>query len=175
MATGKPPFSATGLTDLVTQICEAEQTPRVEGFSPAFNDLLARLLEKDPIKRIYWEHLRKHPFWQKEINQRSLPKQPQFESYLQGVRGVNPEDFAQQQEKNAYFIPNIHGGNYKKPKKVDPVRISQSVKKNIMKDQTTYQKGEDKLGDVNLVSKDQELNFSNKNEEEEDGDMKSDQ
>lgn len=75
LATGKPPFSATGLKELITQICESE-TPKVEGFSPAFNDLLARLLEKDPVKRIYWEHLRKHPFWAKEVNQRVLPKQP---------------------------------------------------------------------------------------------------
>lgn len=67
LASGKPPFSATGLKDLISQICESE-TPKVEGFSPAFNDLLARLLEKDPVKRIYWEHLRKHPFWAKEIN-----------------------------------------------------------------------------------------------------------
>jgi serine/threonine protein kinase len=69
LATGKPPFSATGLKDLIQQICESE-TPKVEGFSPVFNDLLGRLLEKDPVKRIYWEHLRKHPFWNKEISQR---------------------------------------------------------------------------------------------------------
>ena len=75
LATGKPPFAATGLTDLITQICEQE-APEVEGFSPLFNDLLKRLLEKDPVKRIYWEHLRKHPFWAKEINQRKIPRQP---------------------------------------------------------------------------------------------------
>jgi serine/threonine protein kinase len=67
MATGKPPFAATGLKDLISQICDSEPL-KVEGFSPAFNDLLNRLLEKDPVKRIYWEHLRKHPFWAKEIN-----------------------------------------------------------------------------------------------------------
>jgi serine/threonine protein kinase len=39
-----------------------------------FNDLLVRLLEKDPVKRISWEHLRKHPFWNKEINLRKLPR-----------------------------------------------------------------------------------------------------
>jgi len=70
MATGKPPFSATHLSELVTQICDTDAPPRVEGYSAAFNDLLARLLEKDPVKRIYWEHLRKHPFWAKEISQR---------------------------------------------------------------------------------------------------------
>jgi len=83
------------------------------------------------------------------------------------VRGINPEEFALQQEKNAFFVPNVNGGSYKKPKKVDPMRISQSVKKNMLKDQTGYMKGEDRSGDVNLLSKDQELNFSSKNEDEE--------
>ena len=32
--------------------------PRVDGFSIEFNDLLRRLLEKDPIKRITWEELK---------------------------------------------------------------------------------------------------------------------
>lgn len=73
LATGKPPFAATGLKDLIQEICEKE-TPQVEGFSPLFNDLIKRLLEKDPVKRIYWEHLRKHPFWNKEINQRKIPR-----------------------------------------------------------------------------------------------------
>lgn len=40
MATGKPPFAATGLKELISQICESTEFPRVEGFSPAFNDLL---------------------------------------------------------------------------------------------------------------------------------------
>jgi len=75
LASGKPPFAASGLKDLITQICE-QDAPQLEGFSPLFNDLLKRLLEKDPVKRIYWEHLRKHPFWFKEINQRKLPRQP---------------------------------------------------------------------------------------------------
>ena len=91
LATGKPPFNATGLKDLIQQICEQE-TPKVEGFSPVFNDLLARCLEKDPVKRIYWEHLRKHPFWSKEISQRQLPKQPQFDTYLT-AHGINVDDF----------------------------------------------------------------------------------
>ena len=37
--------------------------PRVEGFSAEFNDLLKRLLDKDPLKRINWEELKLHPFW----------------------------------------------------------------------------------------------------------------
>lgn len=95
LATGKPPFAATGLKDLITEICEKE-VPEAEGFSPLFNDLIRRLLEKDPAKRIYWEHLRKHPFWSKEINQRKIPRQPQFDKYLKEARDINPEDFHEQ-------------------------------------------------------------------------------
>lgn len=120
LATGKPPFSATGLKDLIQEICEKE-VPQVEGFSPLFNDLIKRLLEKDPVKRIYWEHLRKHPFWAKEINQRKIPRQPQFDKYLKEVREIDPDEFHDQQMKNAYFIPNIQ---YKGMKKIDPLRVS---------------------------------------------------
>ncbi len=60
------------------------------------------------------------------------------------------------------------------PKKVDPARISQHVKSGMLKDnQGKYQKqqegteGEgDARDDVKLVSKDQELNFSGKVEDE---------
>jgi serine/threonine protein kinase len=59
-----------------------------------FNDLLSRLLEKDPVKRISWEHLRKHPFWAKEINVRKIPRQPTFDTYLTG-RGINADEYAE--------------------------------------------------------------------------------
>lgn len=62
MATGKPPFSTTSLKNLIQMILETE-TPVVPGFSSEFNDLVGKLLEKDPIKRITWPELRKHPFW----------------------------------------------------------------------------------------------------------------
>lgn len=59
LATGKPPFCTNSLKDLITMILEANH-PRVEGFSDEFNDLLNKLLEKDPIKRINWEELKSH-------------------------------------------------------------------------------------------------------------------
>ncbi len=149
LATGKPPFSATGLQELIAQIVESG-APKVEGFSPEFNDLLSRLLEKDPVKRIYWEHLRKHPFWNKEINQRELPKQPQFDSYL-ATRGVDPQEFYIAQEKNAYFVPKIQ---YKVPKRDDIMRISHQVKKLIADNNTDYNLDSSDAQDVNLVSKD---------------------
>lgn len=94
MATGKPPFAASSLQELIQEIQECPLKP-VDGFSVMFNDLLSRLLEKDPVKRISWEHLRKHPFWTKEINLRKLPRQPAFETYLKKARGINPDQFVE--------------------------------------------------------------------------------
>jgi len=156
LASGKPPFAATGLKDLITQICE-EDTPQVEGASPLFNDLLKRLLEKDPVKRIYWEHLRKHPFWAKEINQRKLPRQPQFDTYLKNCREINPDEFHEQQLRNAYFIPNVQ---YKAPRRVDPLRVSQSISKNMLKDMNKDAYADDPNAaatDINLENRDQEI------------------
>ena len=92
--------------------------------------MLSRLLEKDPVKRISWEHLRKHPFWSKEINARKLPRQPQFDTYLKQFRGINADTFFEQQVKEGFFIPNL--ANFRQPSRVDPMRVSQTVKKNML-------------------------------------------
>lgn len=64
------------------------ETPRVEKFSTAFNDLLAGLLQKDPVKRISWENLRDHPFWSPfDVAALSIPPQPHFENFLK-ARGI---------------------------------------------------------------------------------------
>lgn len=80
LATGKPPFCTNSLKDLIAMILEGD-FPRVEGFSKEFNDLLTKLLEKDPIKRINWEELKSHPFWQSpkktySFTKRLYPLQP---------------------------------------------------------------------------------------------------
>ena len=121
-----------------------------------FNDLLSRLLEKDPVKRISWEHLRKHPFWTKEINLRKLPRQPAFESYLKKNRGINPDQFVEQQMKDGYFIPNL--AHFSAPSKVDPLRVSQTVRR--LNDQEGYDKKGGAKEDFELLNKDQELVFS---------------
>ena len=135
MATGLPPFNSNGLQQLITEIQSKEPEP-IPNASPLFTDLLSRLLEKDPVKRIQWEHLRKHPFWTKEINGRKLPRQPTFDEYLRKVRNVDPEAFFEQQATEGYFIPNL--AIFKTPTRADPLRVSQKVKKNMLKNQTDY-------------------------------------
>ena len=62
LATGKPPFSTNSLKELINMIIEFD-FPKVDGFSAEFNDLLRKLLEKDPTKRINWEELKSHQWW----------------------------------------------------------------------------------------------------------------
>jgi serine/threonine protein kinase len=45
-------------------------------FSPAFNDLLARCLAKDPSSRISLSEVLQHPFWDVKFPALSLPDQP---------------------------------------------------------------------------------------------------
>jgi serine/threonine-protein kinase ULK4 len=39
------------------------EVPAIPGFSSEFNDLVSKLLKKDPIERITWPELKRHPFW----------------------------------------------------------------------------------------------------------------
>jgi serine/threonine-protein kinase ULK4 len=97
LATGKPPFSASELKELINEILESD-FENVPGFSDSFHDLLNKLLEKDPLRRISWEQLRKHPFWEEEIPIKPLPQQPQFDNFIK-QKGIKPDEFYEQQEK----------------------------------------------------------------------------
>lgn len=62
MATGKPPFASSDYSVLL-QMVKLSDTPEVASFSPQFNDLVGRLLEKNPAKRLTWDQMKKHAWW----------------------------------------------------------------------------------------------------------------
>lgn len=64
--------------------------------------------------------------------------------------------------KHAYFIPNIQ---YRTMKKVDPLRVSQSISKNMMKDlnKDAYGNKEAPM-DIKLANRDQEILIGNDND-----------
>jgi serine/threonine protein kinase len=62
MATGKPPFYTNSLKELIQKIV-VQDVPVVEGFSKEFNDIVQKMLQKDPIYRINWDEIKKHPWW----------------------------------------------------------------------------------------------------------------
>ena len=165
LGTGRPPFYSSSLTKLIRQVTEGE-TPRVEGFSAAFNELLEQLLEKDPIKRITWASLPSHAFWggcEDFVTSRKLPKQPQFDRYLV-TRGINPEHFYLQQNNQLAkkFLDKPKGAAG-----VDILRLSYNVKRHL-KD-ANYEESEIKEAkdDVQINNRDMELNFGENVEEEE--------
>ena len=191
MATGKPPFSSSSLKELVSQIMDAP-TPLVEDGSKEFNDLLTGLLEKDPVRRITWDLVRTHSFWEEPLQEQYLSPQPQFDSYMV-ARGLNPARYyekmvsrrgataaspsgkghGENERKSEESGPTAAttGSKSEKRRDLDLLRLSQTVKKNILKEVEEYtQKEAEKVpdqNDIRLVSKDQELNFSEKPEEDE--------
>jgi serine/threonine protein kinase len=89
--------------------------PKVPRFSEEFHDLAKRLLEKDPVERITWDELKKHPWWktpvttpsaanpnkffdsrkkkQYSFTRRIYQPQLQFDKYLLQVRGIDPRAY----------------------------------------------------------------------------------
>ena len=83
LAVGTPPFISSTFKDLKEQIISAD-TPVIPTASAAFNDLISGLLQKDPSKRIGWEELLWHEFWEgKRMIQVNLPEHECYELYLQ--------------------------------------------------------------------------------------------
>ena len=84
LVAGKPPFSSDSLKNLIHLIVEGETPLPIDNviISADLTDLLRKLLEKDPMKRINWEELRNHPWWKThgfEFTKRTYPQQTQFD------------------------------------------------------------------------------------------------
>jgi len=58
MATGKPPFNSPKLRDKILN----NKVPHVDSVSKDLNDLIQKLLTKDPNQRIFWGELLAHPW-----------------------------------------------------------------------------------------------------------------
>ncbi len=56
--------------------------------SPEFSDLIGRLLDKDPGRRIGWAALPEHPFWQAPLPLRAMPPEPRLAAYLASQRAA---------------------------------------------------------------------------------------
>ncbi|KPA85486.1 putative protein kinase [Leptomonas pyrrhocoris] len=82
LATGEPPFSATDLEVLLTDILTAP-TPRVTAMPESFQTLLNGLLEKDPLRRFTWGDVIRSDFWDEPIPPPSspLPTHPGWEEF----------------------------------------------------------------------------------------------
>ena len=194
LAAGKPPFKSNMLQDLIREIIDKD-VPKVEGFSPAFNDLVQGLLAKDPVNRFSWQQVLNHPFWECDFTMRDLPQQPQFNQYLMS-HGIDPTQFENSRIHLRTPVPiplddqvlqspaaPVQGGATamlgkapaappvrapSRKKDVDIMRLSYNVRKHMDGEDTQYQPNEEQNKDVKLENRDQELNFGEKGDEDDD-------
>jgi serine/threonine-protein kinase ULK4 len=84
--TGKPPFNSSSLNKLIKMITEDPVPFNLLEASPELTSIVMLLLEKDPAKRMTWEELIEHKYWNendcKELSFLRFPTEPQFEAYL---------------------------------------------------------------------------------------------
>eukprot|EP00850_Spirogloea_muscicola_P016313 SM000131S26743 [mRNA] locus=s131:273587:278222:+ [translate_table: standard] len=80
---GRPPFYSSSLTQLVSSVLTEEPAPLPGKPTAHFQDLVLRLLAKNPANRIQWGDVLRHPFWRAQLPLLELPGQPAFEKYLQ--------------------------------------------------------------------------------------------
>ena len=107
LASGQVPFFDESLEKLISNIIDENiDFSRISSFSSEFNDLIRRLLEKNPYKRISWQDLVVHPFWDLPFGENIKVKDPFFEE-----------------------------GKTKDKEKVDVVRLSRTALKNKEEDQ----------------------------------------
>ncbi|GJP67465.1 hypothetical protein CLOP_g24285 [Closterium sp. NIES-67] len=92
---GHPPFHSPTFSALVAAILTEPPPPLPGAPSREFQDLVLRLLDKDPGTRMGWEELREHPFWQSPIKALPLPPQPALKIFLRAQAQAEAEAQAQ--------------------------------------------------------------------------------
>ena len=73
---------------------QTEEVPKVAELSEDFNDLLQKLLHKDPLQRPCWQELKDHSWWSSEIpvyelKKADYPQQPLFSNWALMQRQVS--------------------------------------------------------------------------------------
>eukprot|EP00884_Botryococcus_braunii_P012001 jgi/Botrbrau1/20801/Bobra.0156s0030.1 len=160
-AAGHPPFVSSSFNQLVHDILQTPPAP-LSGASPPFQDLVTRLLDKDPGTRLKWPEVCNHSFWQTALPSRKMPPEPMLEAYLSAASSrpaAAPATWAPAREDTARA-----GGA------VDVMRLSQIVRSNLEKegegaDYSAATTCSAPQGDVQLHDPDAELDFEEAMEE----------
>ncbi|OMJ73613.1 hypothetical protein SteCoe_27657 [Stentor coeruleus] len=152
LATGQPPFVSSSLQELMQKIL-SESVPSIPGYSFEFNTFISDLLQKDCAKRISWNELLNNKLW--GLNSRvwigSMPPQPLYEKYL------TSKGLIQRTPANNSLKAHIP--------KVDVLRVSQNIHKNLLRESREYSQQDLETADVKLLDKDQILDFGTHNQE----------
>lgn len=128
MARGRPPFESNSFNELVEMIQGTSFEPLVNA-SVEFNDLVNKLLEKDPTQRLDWGGLRGHAFFSgQDVEASTIPGQPHFDEYV--FRLNNPTG-------GLNIDPNSQLGEHIKKaagNQTNAMRLSMNILKNQGKD-----------------------------------------
>jgi serine/threonine-protein kinase ULK4 len=127
MASGKPPFYTSSLKALI-QMITTDPVPQIPELSFELNDIIQKLLLKDPLQRPTWSEIRAHPVWlssspayEFKTKNALYPVQPQFSDFIQQTRGISDLDFFYSQRNK----PDHQFGAINQ--KIDFMRISMNV------------------------------------------------
>lgn len=156
LASGKPPFYAKSLPELVQLILSAP--PAKISASEEFNDLLFRLLEKDSSKRMDWPELLRHPFFLNHpFESRTMPNQPLFRSNKND--SVDIVRLSMNAKLNLAEEPVVEAREIKEPIQHDKIsRISNTSINDVETENTKITSN-----GVEMNTYDVELNFDDKN------------
>ncbi|KAL2644142.1 hypothetical protein R1flu_011729 [Riccia fluitans] len=185
---GRPPFVSTSFTELVNSIL-TEVPPPIRNSTNEFQNLVGRLLVKDPAKRIQWPELREHPFWRTKFQSVPLPPQPALLNFLRMAQksGTPRVDITASRHATPNAAPSIDERSRENQKNewssylrfllkeesarangvVNVLRLSKIVKSNLQKEgqgesyrQNVHNAPAANNSDVTIVNHDQELDFA---------------
>lgn len=107
---GRPPFVNPSFNQLVESILHGDYTPMTSGtvspISPEFEDLVRRLLDKNPATRMTWVAMLTHPFWKFTMAPLQMPREPALERF---IRANNLAPALEEQESQS-VMGALHAG-----------------------------------------------------------------
>ncbi|XP_054070967.1 serine/threonine-protein kinase ULK3 isoform X4 [Rissa tridactyla] len=130
---GRPPFASRSFAELEEKIRSdrAVELPSRPPLSPECRDLLGQLLERDPLKRISFEHFFAHPFVDMEHvpGPESLCKATDLvvEAVKKDQEGDAPAALSLYCKALEYFVPALHYESDARRKEAIRVKVRQYI------------------------------------------------
>ncbi|MEW5310458.1 MAG: hypothetical protein WDW38_002255 [Sanguina aurantia] len=159
---GAPPFMNTSFNVLMQQILN-EEPPPVPGASPEFQELLVRLLDKNPATRINWQDLVTHPFWKVRLPTREMPAEPALDAFIARY-GLRPS--VEEIRQSVTSLKPLDKSRIMR-QSINVVRLSRIAQSNLDKegDGSDYTTAEARGSDIRIETADAELDFEEVKEE----------
>ncbi|PNW72926.1 hypothetical protein CHLRE_14g612000v5 [Chlamydomonas reinhardtii] len=166
---GRPPFLNSSLNQLIHEILNNEPQP-ITGASAEYQEMISRLLDKNPATRIKWRELCAHPFWQVRLPTLDLPPEPALEAFIARYNLAPTVEEMRQSTRDGLKLDK---GRVMR-QSVDITRLSRIAQHNLERegegaDYSSAVGGapaaEAQAGDIRIDSADAELDFEENREE----------